>query len=79
MQTDNLDPPINYGDGTQKKTVIHIRPYQEVTTDKEWSTDDKVLGQGVAAAVDAEESHTQTSAMLKAQCREKLCNFPHDS
>jgi len=61
-----------------KKKVANIRPYQDVTTDNEWSTDNNVLGQAVEAAVDAEESHTQTSAMLRAQCREKLCNFPHD-
>jgi len=79
--TNDMDPPMEYGNGQDKgrsKTTIHIRPYQEITTSKEMSTDNNVLGQGVQAAVDAQESHTQTSAMLRAQCREKLCNFPHD-
>jgi len=81
--TDNLDPPHDYGesdgnDGDSKTPVIALRPYEEVTTDDNWSTDPKVFGGALQAAVDAHKSHAEGAGLLKAQCSSKLCNFPND-
>jgi len=74
-----MDPPQNYGEKVRSKgPVIQIRPYQEVTTSNKWVTDAKTLGRGVQVAVNAQEAHVQGSAMLRAQCRDKLCDFGND-
>jgi len=77
-----MDPPVDYSEHDAKKKpgipTIQLRPYQEVDTNDEWSIDPKVLGKGVGVATEAQEEHVQGAAMLKAQCKTTLCNFPDD-
>jgi hypothetical protein len=74
---EDLDPPQGEAD-TEKSPNLELRPYQEITTSDKWSIDPKDFAAGIDAAVEAHEAHVQGSAMLKAQCKSKLCNFPHD-
>jgi len=72
--TTNMDPPQDYGEKKPKGHIV-IPSYQEIDTKPQWSIDPKVMSDALASAIDAQKVHTQESAMLKAQCADKLCDL----